>query len=51
MIGWLAATIDGNEERGKMVSDLQKAASHGGWLNNRLHYQISSESEVESGQG
>ena len=29
MIGWLAATIDGNEERGKMISDLQKAASHG----------------------
>ena len=29
MIGWLAASIDGNEERGKMISDLQKAASHG----------------------
>lgn len=29
MINWLAATIDGNEERGKMISDMQKAASHG----------------------
>ena len=32
MISWLAAAIDGNEERGKMQMDIQKAASHGkGW--------------------
>ena len=30
MISWLAAAIDGNEERGKMQMDIQKAASHGG---------------------
>jgi hypothetical protein len=29
MIQWLASTIDGNEERGKMVMDPMKAASHG----------------------
>ncbi len=30
MITWLAAVIEGNEERGKMRADLQRAASHGG---------------------
>ncbi|GAX74152.1 hypothetical protein CEUSTIGMA_g1601.t1 [Chlamydomonas eustigma] len=33
MIQWLASTIEGNEERGKMVMDPMKAASHGFFIN------------------